>query len=583
MTSARQALTFGATLLDDGSTRFRFWAPGREQVTLEIGGAPPIAMTSLPNGWFETEARCGAGARYQYRVGPDLAVPDPAARAQADGVHGPSVVVDPAAYDWRASEWIGRPWEDAVIYELHPGLLGGFAGVVEQLPALQALGITAIELMPVAEFPGDRSWGYDGVLPYAPEAAYGGPDALKALIDTAHGLGLCVILDVVYNHFGPDGNYLGLFAPDFFRHDRQTPWGDAIDFRRPQVRRFFIENALYWLNEFRFDGLRFDAAHAIKDATFLDEMAAEIRGAAEPERHVWLVLENGDNQASHLTRGFDAQWNDDVHHSLHVLLTDERGGYYEDFDAAPAEQLARALREGFAYQGEPSKHAGGEARGEPSGHLPPTAFVDCLQNHDQTGNRAMGERLTALVDPAALRAAVSLLLLSPHIPLIFMGEEVGSRTPFFYFTDHGPELAEAVKEGRRKEFAGFPEFADPANREDIPDPNVLETFEASRPTPGPEADEWRALFRDLLALRRDLITPGLRGAKALDALTLADKAVIGRWRLGDGGLLTLAANLGTDAVALPWDMGDPTLWITGHGHAPGLLPAQSFAAWLDTP
>ncbi len=429
-------------------------------------------------------------------------------------MHGPSVVVDPHAYRWRHPEWQGRPWEETVLYELHPGLLGGFNGIEAKLPELKSLDITAIELMPIAEFPGARNWGYDGVLPFAPERGYGTPDELKHLIDAAHAEGMMVFLDVVYNHFGPDGNYLGLYAPQFFRDDIPTPWGPSIDFRRPEVRRFFTENALYWLMEYRFDGLRFDAVHAIPDAGWLDEMAAEIRATVEPGRHVHLVLEHDGNVAEHLRRDFDAQWNDDIHHVLHHLLTGEASGYYEDYATDPAEKLARALSQGFIYQGEPSPYRDGERRGTPSGDLPPSAFVSFLQNHDQIGNRPFGERLTALADPEALEAAIALQLLSPHIPLIFMGEEDASDAPFFYFTDHHGELAETVREGRRREFAKFPGFSDPARREEIPDPNAPETFARSLPEPDARhGQSRRALYRRLLDIRRREIVPRLSTAQ----------------------------------------------------------------------
>ncbi|HZZ89278.1 MAG TPA: DUF3459 domain-containing protein, partial [Caulobacteraceae bacterium] len=386
------------------------------------------------------------------------------------------------------------------------------------------------------------------------------------------------------NHFGPDGNYLGEYAPAFFRQDRQTPWGGAIDFRQDAVRRFFIQNALYWLNEFRFDGLRFDAVHAIGDDAFLDDLAKAIHAGVEPDRQVWLILENAANQATHLRHGYDGQWNDDLHHCLHVLLTGEGDGYYEDFSDAPAERLAAALKDGFVYQGQASKHAGGTPRGEPTEGVAMTAFVDCLQNHDQIGNRALGERLTVLADPAALKAALSLVLLAPHTPMLFMGEETGSQTPFLYFTDHGPALAEAVREGRRREFAPFPEFADPARRAMIPDPNAPETFEASKPQPGPNADEWRTLCRDLLALRAAQIAPYLDDAQSIAAVAFGPKAVAGRWRLRGGRMLTLAANLDTRAEAsLPWPLGEPNLWITGPGPSAGVLAPASLAAWLDTP
>jgi maltooligosyltrehalose trehalohydrolase len=407
-------------------------------------------------------------------------------------------------------------------------------------------------LMPINDFPGTRNWGYDGVLPYAPAGAYGTPDALKTLIDTAHGLGLMMVLDVVYNHFGPDGNYLGTYAPQMFRSDIKTPWGAAIDFRRPEVRRFFTENALYWLMEYRFDGLRFDAVHAISEADWLDEMAAELRAHVEPGRHVHLVLEHEGNIAAHLTAGFDAQWNDDFHHVMHVLLTGEQEGYYSDYAADPARHLARSLSEGFVYQGEASRYRGGKKRGTPCAHLPPSAFVNFLQNHDQIGNRALGERLTALADPMALEAAIALLLLSPQIPMLFMGEEEASPTPFFYFTDHHDELADAVREGRRAEFASFAAFADPARRATIPDPNAMQTFEASRPCgDGALATERRSLYRELLARRHAEIVPRLKGTRSLGAAAIGSHAVAARWQLGDGATLSLAINLAREDVDLP--------------------------------
>jgi malto-oligosyltrehalose trehalohydrolase len=543
----------------------------------------PVAMEGK-DGWFEVTIPCDAGTAYRFRLGDGTLVPDPAARAQAGDVHGPSLVVDPRAYRWRNPGWRGRPWTETVLYELHVGACGGFNGVTRRLPDLADLGITAVELMPVAEFPGSRNWGYDGVLPFAPDAAYGTPEDLKALIDQAHELGLMIFLDVVYNHFGPDGNYLASYAPDFFRDDIATPWGPAIDFRRKEVRRFFTENALYWLMEYRFDGLRLDAVHAISDAGWLDDMAAEVRRTVEPGRHVHLVLENDDNVASHLAADFDAQWNDDAHHVLHVLLTGETGGYYADYAKAPAEALARALGEGFVYQGEPSPFRGNRRRGTPSGALPPTAFISFLQNHDQIGNRASGERLTVLADAEAIEAAVILQLLAPPIPLIFMGEEWGSRTPFLFFTDHGPELARAVREGRRAEFASFAAFTDPAR---IPDPNDEATFRRSIPDPFDPSTRQEAarlsLYRRLLTLRREVLMPRLEGARAQGADAIGPAAVIARWRLGDGTVLTIAANLGPDAApATP--CADPLLFESRKGAATALaqgeLPRRSTVATL---
>ncbi|MBL6618247.1 MAG: malto-oligosyltrehalose trehalohydrolase [Reyranella sp.] len=549
MTAFARDLPFGATLLAADRARFRLWAPGRQEIELEIDDSVRLPMARDADGWFEVEASCGVGTRYRYRLDDGLAVPDPASRAQAGDVHDPSLVIDPNSYRWRHPAWRGRSWQEAVLYELHTGALGGFPGVEAMLPQLTELGVTAVELMPVNDFPGNRNWGYDGVLPFAPDAAYGTPDELKSLVDAAHGLGLMVFLDVVYNHFGPDGNYLGAYASDFFRSDIATPWGAAIDFRRAEVRRFFIENALYWLMEYRFDGLRLDAVHAIAAPDWLDEMAAEVRAAVEPGRHVHLVLEHDGNAAHHLRRGFDAQWNDDAHHALHVLLTGERDGYYADYADRPAERLARCLAEGFAYQGEPSAWRKGKRRGEPSADLSPTAFVLFLQNHDQVGNRPFGDRLAGLVEQTALDAAIALQLLCPQIPLIFMGEEDGCRTPFLYFTDHHGPLADAVREGRQREFAGFVRFT-----EEIPDPNALQTFESSRPAAANAAR--RALYRKLLGLRAAAVTPHLVGARSLSAEAAGPACVAARWRLGNGAILTLVCNLGRDTGNLRPAAGD---------------------------
>jgi maltooligosyltrehalose trehalohydrolase len=419
------------------------------------------------------------------------------------------------------------------------------------LPDLAELGITAVELMPVSDFPGKHNWGYDGVLPFAPDRSYGAPDDLKALVDAAHGLGLMMFLDVVYNHFGPDGNYLASYAPEFFRHDLATPWGAAIDFRKREVRRFFTENALYWLQEYRFDGLRFDAVHAIAEADWLDEMAAEVRASTEPGRHVHLVLEHDGNVAEHLRRDFDAQWNDDAHHAMHVLLSGERDGYYGDYAGAPARQLARCLSEGFAFQGEPSAYRQGRRRGSASLDLTPTSFVFFLQNHDQIGNRPFGERLTTHVDARVLEAAIALQLLCPQVPLIFMGEEEASCTPFLYFTDHHGELAKAVREGRRREFAGFKGFADGQDTSSIPDPNDPTTFERSICKPDPLLGRSRRrLYKDLLSLRAAVLMPRLAGAHAVGASAVGPAAVVARWRLADGGILTIATNLGREACPI---------------------------------
>jgi maltooligosyltrehalose trehalohydrolase len=588
--------TFGARLIAPDRTRFRFWAPSKRQVSVEIDGMPPIEMTPLANGWFEAEADCGAGARYRYRISDDLAVPDPASRAQAGDIHDPSIVCDPDIYRWKNTDWLGRPWQETVLYELHPGTCGGFAGIMQRLPELAELGVTAVELMPIADFPGRRNWGYDGVLPYAPDTAYGTPDQLKELIDTAHGLGLMVFLDVVYNHFGPDGNYLGAYAAPFFRDDIHTPWGQAIDFRQTSVRDFFTENALYWLTEFRFDGLRFDAVHAISEKDWLVEMAKRVRSAMPAGRHVHLVLENDDNGAELLarspTRLFDAQWNDDGHHALHVLLTGESEGYYIGYTDKTAARLARCLSEGFIYQGEASPFADGKPRGEPSSHLPPTAFVLFLQNHDQIGNRAFGERLTALAPQPALLAATALQLLAPHIPLLFMGEEFGARQPFLYFTDHQtPELADAVRNGRRQEFAKFSAFSDPAKRERIPDPNDEQTFLDSIPQPtNSDANFWRYWITSLLSVRHSKIIPRLAGSRAIGAEAIGAAAVVARWRMGDGKAMTMAINLGDVVVplapeAFPEAAAGTVIFETegtSGALSRSVLPAHAFIAVLES-
>jgi len=588
--------SFGARLLAPDRTLFRLWAPGKEDVSVEIEGLPPVAMRRMEGGWFEAEAACGAGARYKFRVSPELAVPDPASRAQAGDVHDASIVCDTRTYQWQRKDWTGRPWHETVLYELHVGALGGFEGVIRRLPALADIGITAIELMPVADFPGPRNWGYDGVLPYAPDAAYGTPDQLKALVDAAHGLDMMVFLDVVYNHFGPDGNYLGAYAPDFFRDDVQTPWGQAIDFRKQPVRDFFTENALYWLEEFRIDGLRYDAVHAISEKDWLVEMAQRVRSALPAGRHVHLVLENDDNAARLLERAssrlYDAQWNDDMHHIVHVMLTGEREGYYAGYGGQGAEKLARGLSEGFIYQGETSLYPGGPPRGEPSAHLPPTSFVFFLQNHDQIGNRAFGERISALADPHALRAATALQLLSPQIPLLFMGEEFGATQPFLYFTSHlTPELADAVRNGRRQEFARFSAFTDPARRERIPDPNDEQTFLQSIPQPDPVlAQAYIDWVKSVLAIRHTHVVPRLEGARALGTEVLGPASVRARWQMGDGKVLMLAINLGADPVPIAYDrlsdgQGGLLLFAT-EGVEDAItrnsLPAPAFLAVLES-
>ncbi|MBE0614507.1 MAG: malto-oligosyltrehalose trehalohydrolase [Burkholderiales bacterium] len=569
----RHAMPFGAETLSDGRTRFRLWAPGIKALTLEVGAGPTpsrTSMTSVGEGWFETVAAdAPAGTRYAFLAG-ELHFPDPASRSNPGDVHQPSMVVDPLAFDWKDGSWIGRPWEEAVIYELHIGTFtpeGTFAAAIERLDYLAELGVTALEIMPVADFPGERNWGYDGVLPFAPDTAYGKPEDLKRLIEQAHLRGLMVFLDVVYNHFGPEGNYLNAYAPQFFNPKHHTPWGAAINFDADgsrTVRDFFIHNALYWIEEYRFDGLRLDAVHAITDDTDPDivtELARAVRAGPGRERHVHLILENDRNQSHYLVRDTasrplqaSAQWNDDIHHAFHILTTGETDGYYEDYAARPLWYLGRTLAEGFAYQGERSPHRDGALRGDNSAHLPAAAFVSFLQTHDQVGNRALGERLCALAEPEALRASVACLLLAPSPPMLFMGEEYAASTPFQFFCDFGPELAAAVTRGRRQEFARFARFSDPAAQAAIPDPNDPATFAASKLRwdeikLAPHA-EWLALHRELLALRRRVVVPRLAGMQTGGTFRIEHESVLRvQWALGEGSRLHLIANFAASASA----------------------------------
>lgn len=563
---------WGPELLGKHRALFRIWAPDAATMQLDLQDSGPAAMQPQGDGWFVAEAEAVAGTRYRFRTAEGLAVPDPASRLQDGGVHGWSVLVDPHGYNWGVPGWKGRPWKETVIEEVHAGLLGGFAGVADRLPELAEIGVTAIELMPVGAFSGSRNWGYDGVLPYAVAESYGSPDAMKALVDRAHSLGLMVFLDVVYNHFGPDGNYLGAYAGGFFDRHADTPWGEAVAVTKQPVRRFFIDNALMWLEEYRIDGLRFDAVHAIADNEFLDAMAREIRQRL-PDRHVHLMLENEANDPDRLQPElYDAQWNDDFHNTLHVLLTGETEAYYEGFADDPTRKLARCLAEGFVYQGE-TPPGSDHPRGKPSDDLPATRFISFLQNHDQIGNRACGERLTLLTEQERLRAATALLLLSPQIPLIFMGDSTGSRSPFLFFTDFEDELADAVREGRRGEFAGFAAFSDEAARQRIPDPNAMQTFERSHPVPGQDADEWRAFYRRLLSIRHDAIIPRLKNAKGLKAQVLGPGAVAAQWKLGDGAELAIALNIGEDAAPFPGTRGT-SLFALGDAGAPASFRAE---------
>ncbi|MGN1286696.1 MAG: malto-oligosyltrehalose trehalohydrolase [Bradyrhizobium sp.] len=543
---------FGPELTADGA-RFRLWAPAAKRVDLLLD--KPHTLTRDAAGWYVAEIPgARAGTRYKFRIDDDVDVPDPASAFQPDDVFGPSEVIDHSAFKWRAADWRGRPWHEAVILEAHVGTFtpeGTYRAMIDKLDHLVATGITALELMPLADFAGKRNWGYDGVLWYAPDSAYGRPEDLKTLIDEAHLRGLMVMLDVVYNHFGPEGNYLGRYAPSFFS-DAHTPWGTAIDYRVPEVRAFAIGSVVSWLRDYRFDGLRFDAVNTIVEAGEVsilhDFSKAAGQLATETGRQINLVLENGDNIASLLDAAedppdgkFRGQWNDDYHHAWHVLLTGEKQGYYGDY-RAPKQDLARALSSGYIYQGEVSEFWGSKARGEPSGALSPTCFINFLQNHDQIGNRPLGERLESIAKPEAIEAALAVTLIAPTTPMLFMGEEWGATTPFPFFCDFKGDLANAVRAGRRREFAwAYAKYGD-----EIPDPLAEETVRSA-------ALDWAALghdpararlklVRDLLAVRRRETMPRLPGARFGGDRVTGD-LLTAHWQMGDGRTLWLTANL----------------------------------------
>jgi maltooligosyltrehalose trehalohydrolase len=502
-------------------------------------------------------------------------------------------VIDPLTYQWHDSAWCGRAWEEAVIYETHVGAFtpeGTFAGIETKFDHLCSLGVTAIELMPIAEFPGRWDWGYDGVLPFAPDSSYGTPDDLKHLIDTAHSRGVMVFLDVVYNHFGPDGDYEHAIAPEMFTPQYKTPWGEAIRFQgrniKP-VREFFIQNALYWVEEFHVDGFRLDAVHAIHDESprhVLEELADRVRSACRG-RDIHLILENEENHAGRLSRDadgmprwFTAQWNDDVHHALHCAVTKETSGYYHDYCGDWA-MLGRTLAQGFAFQGEVMPFRG-RPRGEPSGDLPPAAFVAFIQNHDQVGNRAFGERLTEISPSEAVRAIAAIYLLLPQIPMLFMGEEWAASQPFPFFCDFKDELATAVRNGRREEFARFPEFQDPAKRETIPDPVSEQTFASAKLHWDDIAVEphagWLDWYRRILAVRQRDIVPCVRGMSCGGEFTIiAPGAVMVTWACSDGSHVLLEANLSNSDVVFP-DSGEAQIiWQEGDVVAGGAAGPHS--------
>ena len=556
---------------DAGGTKFCVWAPTTRAVELVLdrGEAPAQArpLQAQPGGFFDGAFEdVRPGDRYRYRLDGEGPFPDPVSRYQPDGVHGASMVIDPAAFRWSDADWRGVPLSDLSVYELHVGAFtpeGTFAGVERRLPYLKALGVTAIELMPVADFPGSRGWGYDGAALFAPAHAYGAPDDLRRLVDAAHRVGLAVLLDVVYNHTGPDGAYLFAFSPFYFTNRHQSPWGAGVNLdgeRATDVREFFVENALHWIHEYRMDGLRLDATHAIADDSprhFLAELSARVK-ASVTGREVLLIAEDHRNLATMVEPvdqggwGLDAVWADDLHHEIRRLVAGDRDGYYQDYRGT-TEDIAATIRQGWFFTGQHSSYLATARGTDPSG-IPPERFVVCLQNHDQIGNRAFGDRLNQLIDLAVYRAASVLLLAAPETPLVFMGQEWAATTPFLYFTDHHPELGRDVTAGRRLEFARFEAFSDPARRDQIPDPQAEATFLASRLnweecTNAPHAGI-HALYAAMFAMRRQ--EPAFaRGAGATSAAVALDDGTVAVRRSSDEAATVVVARLrGAGRVSL---------------------------------
>jgi maltooligosyltrehalose trehalohydrolase len=603
-------MPFGATLDRSGRAVWRLWAPTARSVDLLLwsdqGDPRPIPAGEPRNGWVQLRGdNVGGGQRYQWRIDGQLVVPDPASRWNPMGPHGPSVLIDPSTFAWDEG-WHGRPWLDAVFYQLHIGTFtpqGSFDAAAEQLERLAALGITAVQLMPLGDWPGRFGWGYDGVLPYAPFHGYGDPGALKRFVQAAHRLGLMVFGDVIYNHFGPDGNYLHAYAKPFFTERHRTAWGPAINYdgeHARTVREFMIHNALYWLEEFRFDGLRLDAVHAMRDDSqphVLEELSQRVRDTIT-DRHVHLVLENDSNDRRWLAvdtvagpaagrrhAHYSGQWNGDVHHTLHVLLTSERDGYYAEY-TDPVAQLGRSLAHGFAREGGPHNAEGAPPRRAAEGDVPLTAIINFLQNHDQIGNRAFGERLATLADAAALQLAQAIVLLSPTIPLLFMGEEQGATTPFLYFADWEGELRDAVRRGRQQEFAHFPRYAEAAASGRLPDPCSLETMLRSRLQIAPPRED----IAGLLHLRATMLRPLLpRLAAGGHAARHLGPVLQLHWQFeaADGEprrTLRMQANLSAHRMpAAPPPHASTLLHAIGEADGPNLGAWSGRWHWLEQP
>lgn len=556
---------WGPQWLEDGRVRFRLWAPevGPPEVVVEGARYP---MTAVGEGWFEADvADLSEGASYRFRLPDGTEVIDPAAHALPQGLDGPSSLVNHRGYPWRTQDWTAFSWEEAVVSEIHIGTFtqeGTFAAAIEKLPHLAETGINALEILPVGQFPGERGWGYDGVGHYAPHWAYGTPDDLKAFVDAAHAHGIALYLDVVYNHFGPEGNHVPRYAPGFFLTERETPWGVALDFTRKPVRRYFIDNALHWLEHYRFDGLRFDATHEIYDASeehVLSEIVREARGRF-PDRHIHLIAEGQRHRWGMVSYRaarpllYDTGWNDHFHQALNVIVTGEAGGYYADFADDPESGLALAM-EGRRPGARSPREMVGEAD-YAEAHWPPQAFMNFLQNHDQVGNRAFGDRLWTRIDPPMARILTALLLLSPQIPLLFMGDEYGETNPFMFFADYTGELGEAVREGRRSEAENFGSLAPGDKETALPDPLAASTFDASKldwSRPGSQRGKERlALHRELISLRRRHIVPLLAAREPVEGKVVkAEQGILAMdWRF-TGATLQLRARLSPGSAELP--------------------------------
>ncbi|MBI3048523.1 MAG: malto-oligosyltrehalose trehalohydrolase [Acidobacteria bacterium] len=554
---------------DAGGVRFRVWAPRRRQVDLVIDPARMVSRRPLAidagGFWSTTLDDVPAGMQYAYLLDGEGPYPDPASRFQPEGVHGPSMVVDPHAFRWSDADWRGVPLERAVIYELHVGTFtaeGTFAGAMARLPYLADLGVTVVELMPVADFAGSRNWGYDGVNLFAPSRSYGTPDDLRRVVDTAHRHGLAVMLDVVYNHFGPDGAYHALFSPFYLSSRHRSPWGPAVNLdgeHSGPVRAFFVENALHWLHEYHVDGLRLDATHALADDSprhFLAELAEQVRRSVTG-REVLLITEDERNLVTIVRPtadggwGLDAVWADDFHHQVRVMTAGDRDGYYADYSRSIAD-LAATLRQGWFYCGQWSAYAGRPRGTDPAG-VPLERMVICIQNHDQIGNRPFGRRLHHQIDARSYRAVSALLLFAPETLLLFMGQEWAASSRFCYFTDHHPELGRLVTEGRRAEFARFEAFADEAQRARIPDPQAASTFEMSRLRWEEQAQPEHAgildLYRALLRLRRR--EPALAPGSRLEVVGLDDFGLaVARTPAAGDALLLVACLKGSGTYEL---------------------------------